>query len=194
VPVYISRDDRYFQDNYQGIPGNGYTGVIEKMLDNPRIRVELNTDFRDVKDSIKFEKLIYTGCIDEFFGFRFGELSYRSLDFNFKPYDMEFFQSVAQINYPENYDYTRITEYKHFLNTKSRKTTVAYEYPQEYEPGGNDPYYPIPNDANNNIYMKYNEEAEKLSDVLFIGRLAEYKYYNMDQIIARALKTFEELC
>jgi len=192
VPVYISRDDRYFQDKYQGIPEDGYTGVIEKMLDNPRIKVELNTDFREVKDSVKFEKLVYTGCIDEFFDFRFGYLSYRSLDFNFKSYDKEFFQSVAQINYPENYDYTRITEYKHFLDTESQKTTVAYEYPQEYRTGDNDPYYPVPNDENSNLYMKYREEAEKQNDVIFIGRLAEYKYYNMDQIISRALKTFEE--
>ncbi|NOZ25585.1 MAG: UDP-galactopyranose mutase [Nitrospirae bacterium] len=194
VPVYISRDDRYFQDKYQGIPEKGYTSVIEKMLDNPRIRVELKTDFRDVKDSVRFEKLIYTGCIDEFFDFRFGELSYRSLDFTFKSYDTEFFQAVAQVNYPENHDYTRITEYKHFLNTRSRKTTVAYEYPLEYKKGGNDPYYPIPNDENSSIYAKYSEEAGKLDDVVFIGRLAEYKYYNMDQIIARALKTFEALC
>ncbi|HEB75428.1 MAG TPA: UDP-galactopyranose mutase [Nitrospirae bacterium] len=193
VPVYISRDDRYFQDRYQGIPENGYTSLIERMLDNPLIRVELNTDFRDVKDSVKFEKLIYTGCIDEFFDFRFGELSYRSLDFSLKSYDTEFFQPVAQVNYPENHDYTRITEYKHFLDTRSERTTVAYEYPQAYERGGNDPYYPIPNDENSALYAKYSEEARKLHNVVFIGRLAEYKYYNMDQIVARALRTFEEL-
>ncbi len=192
VPVYISRDDRYFQDKYQGIPEEGYTTLVKNILDNPLIKVELNTDYKDVKNTVKFEKLIYTGCIDEFFDFKFGELSYRSLDFKFKSHDVEFFQSVTQINYPENYDYTRITEYKHFMDIKTPKTTVAYEYPQDYKISTNEPYYPIPNDENNNIYLKYKNEAERLQDIIFIGRLAEYKYYNMDQIVARALEVFEE--
>lgn len=191
VPVYISRDDRYFQDKFQGIPENGYTAMVENILDNPLIKIELNTDYKDIKNKIKFEKLIYTGCIDEFFDFKFGELSYRSLNLKSKTYDVEFFQSLAQMNYPENHDYTRITEYKYFLSTQTSKTTVSYEYPQKYKISKNDPYYPIPNDENNNMYIKYKEEAERLNDVIFVGRLAEYKYYNMDQIIARALEVFE---
>ncbi len=191
VPVYISRDDRYFQDKYQGIPENGYTAMIENIRDNPLIKIELNTNYKDIKNKIKFEKLIYTGCIDEFFDFKFGELCYRSLNLKSKTYDVDFFQSLAQVNYPENHDYTRITEYKYFLNTQASKTTVSYEYPQDYEVNKNDPYYPIPNEDNNNMYIKYKDESEKLDDVIFVGRLAEYKYYNMDQIIARALEVFE---
>jgi len=191
VPVYISRDDRYFQDKYQGIPKDGYTKMIERMLDHPKIRIEIETDFFKIRDKIKYDFLIYTGPIDEFFDFKYGRLPYRSLYFDFGNYPIETFQEVAQVNYPENYDFTRITEFKHFLPfRKSRNTTIAFEYPCEYIPKENEPYYPVPNESTKVIYNKYERLAESISNTIFIGRLAEYKYYNMDQIVARALEIF----
>jgi len=191
VPVYISRDDRYFQDKYQGIPKDGYTKMIERMLDHPKIKIELETDFFKVKDKIKYDFLIYTGPIDEFFEFKYSKLPYRSLYFSFENYPVETFQEVAQVNYPENYDFTRITEFKHFLPfRKSHNTTIAFEYPCEYTPKENEPYYPVPNEENKTIYNKYKRLVQSLSNTVFIGRLAEYKYYNMDQIVARALEVF----
>lgn len=193
VPVYISRDDRYFQDKYQGIPRDGYTKMIERMFDNPKIKIEIETDFFKVKNKIKYDVLIYAGPIDEFFDFKYGKLPYRSLDFKFKNFNIKYFQEAAQVNYPENYDFTRITEFKHFLlYNKIPSTTVAFEYPQEYKIGENEPYYPIPNNETDIIYKKYKKIADSLTNVIFVGRLAEYKYYNMDQIVAKALKVFEE--
>mgnify|MGYP001773276240 CR=1 FL=1 len=196
VPIYISRDDRYFQDIYQGLPKYGYTKMFENMLNHRNIHILLNTDYRDVIEDIKFDKLVYTGPVDYFFDYIHGELPYRSLRFEFKAINSEYFQEVAQINYPNDYDFTRITEFKHMTGQKSKLTTIAYEYPEPYITGKNEPYYPIPKSENLEIYNKYVKEINKLNGVAyFVGRLADYRYYNMDQIVARALSVFEkEIC
>ncbi len=192
VPVYTSRDDRYFQDQYQGIPKHGYTKVFEKLLAHPNIHVLLKTDYKDIIDDIKFDKMIYTGALDHFFDKMHGDLPYRSLEFDLQSYNRAKFQDVAQVNYPNSQDYTRITEFSHFLPSKSENTTVAYEYPKAYKEGLNDPYYPIPHEDNHKVFQKYKEEADKLKNVYFVGRLADYKYYNMDQIVGVALLQFEK--
>lgn len=194
VPVYISRDSRYFQEKYQGIPEDGYTAMFEKMLDNPLITVQLNTPFDAIKDKIKYERLFYTGPIEEFFGYRFGKLPYRSLDIQFVTYDMEKYQNAPVVNYPENYDFTRIAEYKYFLNEKSDKTVLSFEYPEDFELGKNDRIYPILNPENQAIYDQYLAEAQKLPNVHFLGRLGAYRYYDMNRTIAGALDTYRELC
>ncbi|MEI7474058.1 MAG: UDP-galactopyranose mutase [bacterium] len=190
IPVYISRDDRYFQDKYQGIPSNGYTVMVEKMLEHKNIKVRLNTEFKELSKEITFKHIVFTGQMDEYFEFSHGQLPYRSLYFDSKEFNTEYYQEKAVTNYPENYDFTRITEYKHFLNTKSSSTTIAVEYPQAFVQGENDPYYPIPNEENSKKYELYSTEAKKHKEVTFIGRLAEYKYYNMDQIVEQALEVF----
>jgi len=193
VPVYISRDDRYFQDKYQGIPADGYTKMVENILDNKLIKIELGIDFNKIKNKIKYDYLIYTGPIDEYFDYKFGKLPYRSLEFKIKTFQKKYFQGVAQVNYPENYDFTRITEFKHFLNINSDKTTIAYEFPQDYKDDKNEPYYPIPNRANETLFQKYRREVKKLPNVTFLGRLAEYKYYNMDDIVKNSLDLIKKL-
>lgn len=191
VPVYISRDNRYFQDTYQAIPKMGYTALFNKMLSNSKIETLLNCDYRDIINDVKFDKMIYTGAIDEFFDFLYGELPYRSLEFRFENIEKEYFQEVAQVNYPNDYDFTRITEFKHFLDAKTEKTTIAYEYSKSHILNKTERYYPVPCDENEELYLKYKAETEKLKSVIFIGRLAEYKYYNMDEIIVSALRKFE---
>ncbi len=193
IPVFVSRDNRYFQDKYQGIPATGYTNLFNNMLKHPNIDIRLNTDFNDIS-GVEYDKLIFTGPIDSFFNFKFGNLSYRSLYFELEQYEMEQYQETAQVNYPNDYDFTRITEFKHFLDYSSLHTTViAKEYSQEYKYGENEPYYPIPDADNHSVFKKYCEEAEKLrGEVYFVGRLADYKYYNMDQVVARALNVFEK--
>jgi UDP-galactopyranose mutase len=193
IPVFLSRDNRYFQDTYQGIPADGYTAMIERIVHHPNIQIELGTDYKDIIGSIKFDKLIYTGPIDYFFDDIHGKLPYRSLRFDFRSYPLRQFQETAQVNYPNSQDYTRITEFKHFNEFNSEYTTVVYEYPETYIPGMNEPYYPIPKDEYQEIYNRYSIEAEKLKGrVFFSGRLAEYKYYNMDQIVGIALMLFEK--
>lgn len=192
VPVFLSRDDRYFQDIYQGIPKFGYTKMFESMLQSPLISVALQTDYKDITDIVSFNKIIYTGPIDAYFDYMHGELPYRSLRFDFRTIDTELEQSVAQINYPNNHLYTRTTEFKHLSKQSHAKTTIAYEYPQRYDKLVNEPYYPIPQHENTELARKYKKEAEKIqSTVLFCGRLADYQYYNMDQVTARALSVFE---
>ena len=191
VPVYMSRDNRYFQDKYQGIPLEGYTKVVEKMLNHPNIEVKLNTDYKDVKGD--FKRVFYTGSIDEYFNYKYGQLPYRSVNFKMETYDREFYQSNATVNYPCNYDFTRIHEYKYYLNDKSDKTVIAKEYSENYEQGKNERYYPIPKTENIALYNKYKEEAKTLENVYFLGRLGDYKYYDMDKAILRALELFDEL-
>lgn len=197
VPVYLSKDNRYFQDKYQGIPLEGYTKVVEKMLDHPNIEVVLNKDFAEFKkensDLVKNARIFYTGSIDEFFDYKFGKLPYRSVNFKFETYDREFYQTHACINYPNNYDFTRIHEYKHYLNDKSEKTVIAKEYSEFFELGKNERYYPIASEENAKLYQKYLDEAKNLKDVYFLGRLGDYKYYNMDLAVARAIELFEEV-
>lgn len=193
IPVFISHDNRYFQDPFQGIPADGYTAMINRILDNPNIHILMETDYKDIIGSIKFDKLIYTGPIDYFFDDIHGKLPYRSLRFDLKSFACNQFQETAQVNYPNSEAYTRITEFRHFNDFISEYTTVAYEYPEQYVPGLNEPYYPIPKDEYQQIYNKYSLEAEKLKGtVYFSGRLAEYKYYNMDQIVGIALMLFEK--
>ncbi|MEO0842837.1 MAG: UDP-galactopyranose mutase [Cyanobacteria bacterium J06643_5] len=193
VPVYISRDNRYFQDTYQAMPKHGYTEMFRRMLAHSNIKVLLNTDYREVMDDIKFNRMVYTGPIDSFFDYMHGELPYRSLRFHFETLDTESYQEVGTVNYPNEYDITRITEQKYLSGQTSPKTTLVMEYPQAYIPGKNDPYYPIPREENRKRYDLYLKEVEKLNgSVLFAGRLADYKYYNMDQATLRALGLFEK--
>ena len=184
VPVYISRDDRYFQDKYQGIPIDGYTKMIQKMLDSPNITVKTNTNF---DKNMKYDRLFWTGSIDEFFDYKYGELPYRSERFEFIKYPFSKFQDAAVINYPCNYDWTRIGEYKYFLNNQSDKTIVSYEYPEAFENGKNERYYPIANEANDKLYNDYLNLAKNTKNVYFCGRLGDYKYYDMDKAVARAI-------
>lgn len=191
VPVYISRDSGYFQDKYQGIPRYGYTKMCQKMLDNPLIKVQLDTDFNSLREQISYDRLIFSGAIDEFFNYKFGELPYRSLKFDIRTENFEYFQNTAVTNYPTNYDFTRICEHKHFLNEQSDKTVISVEYPQEFKRGENERYYPINNPQTQELYRRYLQEAEKLSNVYFVGRLGDYKYYNMDLCVNRALDFFK---
>lgn len=190
VPVYISRDNRYFQDTYQGVPIGGYTKMIERMLAHPNITVKLNTPFsRDMS----YDRLFWSGSIDEFFEFKHGTLPYRSERFDILTFPFEKFQSGAQVNYPCNYDFTRITEFKYFLNDQSDKTVVSYEYPVEFIPGQNDRYYPIANPDTAALYQKYLDMARDMPNVYFFGRLGDYKYYNMDQVVSRTIALFNSL-
>lgn len=191
VPVYISRDNRYFQDRYQAMPRNGYTEMFRRMLRHPKIKILLNTDYREILGEVKFNRMIYTGPIDEFFDYVYGPLPYRSIRFEFMTLNQELYQEVGTVNYPNEYDFTRITELKHLSGQQLPKTTIVIEYPEQYIPGKNEPYYPVPREENRELYEKYLKEAEKLKDeVLFAGRLADYRYYNMDQAVARALTLF----
>ncbi|KYC39328.1 UDP-galactopyranose mutase [Scytonema hofmannii PCC 7110] len=193
VPVYISRDDRYFQDPYQAMPKQGYTEMFRRMIAHPNIKVLLNADYREVVNDIKFNRMVYTGPVDTFFDYMYGELPYRSLRFHFETLDQEHYQEVGTVNYPNDYDITRITEQKYLSGQTSPKTTLVMEYPQAYVPGKNDPYYPIPREENRERYDLYLKEAQKLKGtVVFVGRLAEYKYYDMDHAALRALSLFEK--
>lgn len=192
VPVYVSRDDRYFQNRYQGIPLYGYTKMIEKMVDHPSIQVNLGQKY-EKHMLTQYDHIYYTGPIDEFFDYCFGELSYRSLHFEFIRFNREYFQENSVVNYPCNYDFTRIGEYKYFLDTKSNDTIVSYEYPQRFVIGQNERYYPVPSDANNALYLKYLDRAKALSSkITFLGRLGDYKYYDIDRAVERALRVVSE--
>ena len=192
VPVYLSKDSRYFQDKYQGIPLNGYTKVVENILDHKNIKVKLNTEFK--KEMLRdYKRVFFTGSIDEFFEYKFGKLPYRSVNFKFETYNKEYYQQNACVNYPCNYDFTRIHEYKYYLDDKSDKTVIAKEYSEFFELGKNERYYPIPKPENASLYNKYLEEAKTLENVYFLGRLGDYKYYDMDKAILRALELFEEV-
>ncbi len=195
VPVHVSKDDRYFQDKYQGIPLNGYTKMVENILNHPNIEVKLNTDFKefasDNQEELKNFRIFYTGSIDEFFDYKYGELPYRSVHFKFETHNREFYQSNAVVNYPCNYDFTRIHEYKYYLNDESDKTVIAKEYSEYFENGKNERYYPICNDDNKNLYEKYLSQTP--DNLYFLGRLGDYKYYDMDKAVERAINLFEEI-
>ena len=189
VPVFISRDDRYFQDKYQGIPLGGYTKMIGKIFKHPNIEVQLNTDFKDIRGD--FWRVFYTGSIDEFFDYKLGILPYRSLNFQLETHEREFYQSNAVVNYPCNYDFTRIHEYKYYLHNKSDRTVIAKEYPESFELDRNERYYPIASEDNTALYEKY--LREKPESVHFLGRLGNYRYYDMDDAVERAINLFEEV-
>jgi UDP-galactopyranose mutase len=204
VPIYVGRDDRYFTDKYQAIPKDGYTKIFERMLNHPNIKIMLNTDFKELinidyqNKKIFFMgqeykgKLIFTGMIDELFNFKYGYLPYRSLELKFESIDQEYYQEAPVVNYPNDYDFTRITEFKHIHPTKSDKTTILKEYPKAYQPNKDIPYYPVFIKENQELYNKYKEEAERFENLILIGRLAEYRYYDMDDVVKRALEVFEE--
>ena len=192
VPVYLSKDNNYFQDRFQGIPLEGYTKVVERMLNHKNITVKLNTDYKEIDES-QFDRVFYTGPIDEYFDYEYGQLPYRSVNFKFETHNKEYYQSNACVNYPCNYDFTRIHEYKHYLNDKSDKTVIAKEYSEFFELGKNERYYPIPKDENTALYNEYLEKAKELKNVYFLGRLGDYKYYDMDKAILRAIELFESL-
>ena len=187
VPVIVGTDSRYFRDVYQGIPIQGYTNLIEKMLDAKNIEVKLSEDFCNAAECDKYKRVYYTGSIDELFEYRFGILPYRSLRFEHRSLDMEYFQSNSVLNYPCNYDFTRVHEFKYYLNEKSRRTSMMFEYPQSFELGMNERYYPIKNDRNVALYKQYLNEALKVENLIVLGRLGDYTYYDMDKAIARAL-------
>ncbi len=182
IQIRSNRDDRYFTDRYQGIPIYGYTKMVENMLDHDNISIMLNVDYSDLRDAIDAELTVYTGQLDRFFGYKYGKLEYRSLNFELATYDLEYYQPVATVNYPNDYDWTRITEYKHFLGERSSKTTVCFEYPRTE----GEPYYIVLTNENmekRNKYMEEVKELEKTGKYIFVGRLGEGKYYSMDQVV-----------
>jgi UDP-galactopyranose mutase len=189
VPVRTNRDDRYFTDTYQVMPLHGYTKMFERMLAHPNIKILLNTDYHEVEDEIAYEDMIYTGPIDEFFDFQYGKLPYRSLEFRFETLDRTRHQPAAVVNYPNEYPYTRVTEFKHLTGQEHAKTSLVYEYPL----AEGDPYYPVPRPENAELYRKYELLGAATTGVHFVGRLATYKYYNMDQVVAQALSLCTKL-
>ncbi|HSP45072.1 MAG TPA: UDP-galactopyranose mutase [Chthoniobacterales bacterium] len=189
IPVRTNRDDRYFTDQFQAMPKRGFTRLFENMLDHPNISILLNTDYREIADEIPHRSMIYSGPIDEFFDFRFGKLPYRSLEFRHETHDRERFQSAAVVNFPNEHEYTRITEFKYLTGQEHRKTSVVYEFPREK----GDPYYPIPQAANAALYSQYRTLVDATPSVRFVGRLATYRYYNMDQVIAQALTVYKHI-
>lgn len=189
IPTRNNRDDRYFTDTFQAIPMHGYTQMFEKMFDHPNIKIMLNTDYKEIEKSISFRKMIYTGPIDYFYDYCYGKLPYRSLEFKFETKEQEVHQQTGTVNYPNEHPYTRITEFKYLTGQKHPKTTIVYEYPTDE----GDPYYPVPRQENADLYRKYQLLANSEKDVYFAGRLATYKYYNMDQVVAQALTLFKKI-
>jgi UDP-galactopyranose mutase len=189
VPTRTNCDDRYFTDTFQAMPLHGYTRMFDRMLAHPNIKIMLNVDYREVAGVIPYREMIFTGPIDQFFDYRFGKLPYRSLEFRHETLDQEQALPVAVVNYPNHHDYTRVTEFKHLTGQKHPKTGVVYEFPR----AEGDPYYPIPKPECTALYNKYKALADVTSGVHFVGRLATYKYYNMDQVVSQALATFDKI-
>jgi UDP-galactopyranose mutase len=192
IPIRTNRDDRYLSERFQALPKNGYTAMFQKMLKHPLIKVRLNTDYREVRTQVAFRHLIFTGPLDEYYDHCFGHLPYRSLRFEPETLSQEFFQPAMQVNYPNDHDFTRIVEIKHATGQQLPFTTIVREYPQNFGPG-REPYYPIPAPDARALYSKYAERAASEKNVSFVGRLATYRYYNMDQIVGMALAEFERL-
>jgi UDP-galactopyranose mutase len=189
IPVRTNTDDRYFTDTYQFMPLHGYTRLFENLLDHRNITVAVNVDYRDLMREVKYGELVYTGPVDEFFEMRYGKLPYRSLEFRHETHNTEFFQAAPVVNYPNENAYTRITEFKYLTGQQHPKTAVVYEYPR----AEGDPYYPVPRPENAVLYKQYQTLAEATPNVHFVGRLATYRYYNMDQVVAQALTTVAKL-
>jgi UDP-galactopyranose mutase len=189
VPARTNRDDRYFTDEFQAMPKNGYTRLFENMLDHKNICLALNTDYLEVVREVHFREMIYTGPVDAFFDYRYGRLPYRSLDFKFETHETECFQPAAVVNYPNEHAYTRITEFKYLTGQSHQKTSVVYEFPK----GDGDPYYPVPKPETARMYEQYRLLAEAARNVRFVGRLATYRYYNMDQVVGQALALFDKI-
>lgn len=189
IPIRYNRDTRYFNDKYQGMPKYGYTKMCEKMIENKNIKVLLNTDYKEVIDDITYDALIYTGPTDEFYDYKYGKLSYRSIDFVFETFDKEKYQEAPVVNYPNDYDFTRITEFKQLTWQEHKKTTILKEFPCKE----GEPYYPFPTKECKAQFALYQKEMDKESKVYFLGRLAQYRYYNMDAVVAESLRMFEEI-
>jgi UDP-galactopyranose mutase len=197
VPIVLSRDNRYFHDKFQGIPSKGYTALFSRMLAHKNIQYILNTNRKDVfsiednkiiiDDKEFLGEVIYTGMIDELFDFCEAELPYRSTKMVFEEYNLKYYQDNSVVNYPNDFDFTRITEFKYFQKTRTdKRTVICKEYPQEYIRGGNDPYYIVQNEENKNKYEKYKIMAGKIGRLHMLGRLANYRYYDMDDVIKEA--------
>jgi UDP-galactopyranose mutase len=189
IPTRTSRDARYFTDRFQAMPKHGYTRMFERMLRHPNIKVLLDTDYRELVGDVEFDHMVYTGPVDAFFDYRFGKLPYRSLEFRHETLPQAQFQAVGTVNYPNEHAYTRITEFKHLTGQEHGRTGIVYELPR----AEGDPYYPIPRAENAALYQRYAALAEQRADVTFVGRLATYRYYNMDQVVAQALATYRKL-
>ena len=189
VPTRTNRDDRYFTDTYQAMPLYGFTRMFENLLNHPNIKVMLNTDYREIREIIPYKEMIYTGPVDEFFDCRFGKLPYRSLEFKHETLNESIHQTAPVVNYPNEHLYTRITEFKYLTGQEHAKTSIVYEFPK----AEGDPYYPVPRPENADLYKKYKALADATSNVEFVGRLATYKYYNMDQVVAQALAVYAKL-
>jgi UDP-galactopyranose mutase len=192
IPTRTNTDDRYFSDSFQAMPKDGYTAMFSAMLDHKLIDKSLGTDFRDLRDEAEeiADHIIYTGPIDEYFDFRYGKLPYRSLKFEHRTLEEEWHQPVAVVNYPsEEVPHTRVSEYKHLTGQQHSRTSITYEYPA----AEGDPYYPIPRPENQELFKKYEALGDETSGVTFVGRLATYRYYNMDQIVGQALATFRRI-
>jgi len=190
IPTRTNRDDRYFTDKHQAMPAEGYTRLFERLLDHKRIRVETGVEFAAAKAKLRPRLTVFTGRIDEYFGNRLGKLPYRSLRFEHEHLTgVERYQPVGTVNYPNEHAYTRITEFKHITGQRHTGTSIVREYPTDE----GDPYYPVPRPANQELYQRYRELAASEKDVVFLGRLAQYRYYNMDQAAAAALKAAAEI-
>jgi len=189
VPTRTNRDDRYFTDTYQAMPAHGYTRMFERMLDHPNIKIMLNTDYREVEGVIPYTEMIYTGPVDEFFDYCYGKLPYRSLEFKHETHNIERYQEAPVVNFPNEQLYTRITEFKYLTGQEHPKTSIVYEFPQSE----GDPYYPVPRPENQEMYKQYRALAEAMPNVHFVGRLATYKYYNMDQVVAQSMTVYKKL-
>lgn len=189
VPTRTNRDDRYFTDSYQAMPLHGYTRMFEKMLSHPNIKVMLNTDYREIENIIPYSQMIYTGPVDSYFNYCYGKLPYRSLEFKHVTINTPVFQPAPVVNFPNEHLYTRCTEFKYLTGQEHLKTSIVYEYPR----AEGDPYYPVPRPENAEIYKKYKALADSTPGVQFVGRLATYKYYNMDQVVAQALTTYNQI-
>ncbi|MBX2975919.1 MAG: UDP-galactopyranose mutase [Ignavibacteriaceae bacterium] len=189
IPVRTNDDCRYFTDKYQYMPKDGYTKMFEKMLNYKNIEILLNTDYKKVIRDIKFDKIIFTGPIDYYFDYIHGRLPYRSIRFEWENIETEYFQSTSQINYVDSsVEYTRVVEHKYLSGSINPSTTISKEYPQR----NGEPYYPIPSEENRKLYNKYKAELSKEINTIFCGRLAEYQYYNMDQVVGNVLKLFQD--
>lgn len=190
IPVRTNTDDRYFADRFQAMPLNGYTKMFERMLDHPSITVELGVDFADVRHQEKWAHIVYTGPVDAYFDYCYGRLPYRSISFEHEYLaGTDQFQPVGTVNYPNDHAYTRITEFKHLTGQQNAGTSIVREYPQ----ADGDPYYPVPSDASEALYKRYAALADAEKGVTFVGRLAQYRYYNMDQVVAAALTAAKRL-
>ena len=192
IPIRTNRDDRYLSDKFQALPKAGYTRMFERILNHPKIKILLQTDYRELLPHVRFGHLVYTGMIDEYFDFKFGHLPYRSLRFEVENLQQEFFQPAMQVNYPNDHEFTRIVELKHATGQQTKVTSIVREFPEVFAPG-REAYYPVPNPSSSALYHQYAELAAQEKKVSFIGRLATYKYYNMDQVVGMALAEFDRL-